>query len=117
MSDFNARKKMLVAESEVYRQLLKLEIETFKIYGVRTKRRMTSFSAYMPWLMGGLPILTRLFNKRKRERFSLKRLTSLFLLGWKAYRQVAPLLARARFARRRTDPRETAAEEYLAKRL
>ena len=117
MSDLQAKKKMLIAESEVYRQLLKLEIQTFKIYGTRTKRRMTSFSAYMPWLIGGLPILTRLFSRRKAQRFSMKRMGSLFLFGWKAYQKLAPLLARAKFARRRGEPSETAAEEYLSKRL
>lgn len=109
---------MLVAESEVYRQLLKLEIQTFKIYGTRVQRRMTSVSAYLPWIMGGLPILTRLFKKKQKPgRFSFKRLTSLFLLGWKAYQQFAPLLARAGFGRGKGEPAQSAAEEYLAKRL
>src|SRR5579871_2141251 len=117
MSDFRARKKMLIAESEVYRQLLKLEIQTFKIYGTRAKRRMTSVTAYMPWIVGGLPILTRLFKKRRPERFSLKRLTSLLLFGWKAYQQFAPLLARAGFGREKNEPAESAADEYLSKRL
>ncbi|HLX71250.1 MAG TPA: hypothetical protein VKV04_16615 [Verrucomicrobiae bacterium] len=117
MSDFEERKKLLVAESEVYRQLLKLEIQTFKIYGTRAKRRMTSVTSYMPWIMGGLPFLTRLFKKRKPERSSLKRLTGLFLFGWKAYQQFAPLLARAGFGRQNTEPTESAAEEYLSKRL
>jgi hypothetical protein len=117
MSDFKARKKMLIAESEVYRQLLKLEIQTFKVYGIRTKRRMTSLTSYMPWLMGGIPILTRLLRKKKAQRFSLQRMSSLFLFGWKAYQKFAPLLARSGFFRRRPEPSETAAEEYLSKRL
>lgn len=117
MSDFQAKKKMLVAESEVYRQLLKLEIQTFKIYAKRTKRRMTSITSYMPWVIGSIPILTRLFRRKKAERFSLKRLGSLFLFGWKAYQKFAPLLARASFFRRTAEPSETAAEEYLSKRL
>lgn len=108
---------MLLAESEVYRELLKLEIQTFKIYGTRAKRRMTSVTAYLPWIVGGIPLLTRLFKKRKPERFSLKRLTSLFLVGWKAYQQVAPLLARAGFGRGKNEPAQSAAEEYLSKRL
>lgn len=108
---------MLIAESEVYRQLLKLEIQTFKVYGIRTKRRMASFTSWMPWVVGSLPILTRLFRKRKAERFSLKRMGSLFLFGWKAYQKFAPLLARAGFLRRSAEPSETAAEEYLSKRL
>lgn len=118
MSDFKTKKKLLIAESEVYRQLLKMEVQTFKVYATRTKRRMSSFTAYMPWVMSALPILTRLFGKRKpQQRFSLKRLGTLVLLGWKAYQKFAPLLARAGFARWKSEPDETAAEEYLSKRI
>ena len=48
MSKFEAKKKLLVAESEVYRELLKLEFQTFKIYGKRAKRRLTSPGTYLP---------------------------------------------------------------------
>lgn len=113
MSDFKARKKLLVTESEVYRELLKLEIQTFKVYGIRTRKRLTSFSTYMPWLLAsGLPIFTQLFRRKKRKS-SLGRLSSLFLLGWKAYQQFAPLFGRSR----NPEPTETAAEEYLSRRL
>ena len=117
MSKLAAKKKMLVAESEAYRQLLKLEIETFKVYGMRTKRRLTSFTAYLPWVMSGLPVLTRFFRKKRTSGFSFKRFGSLFLLGWKAYRQFYPLLSRGRFRASSTESNETAAQEYLAKRL
>lgn len=116
MSDFKARKKMLVTESEVYRELLKLEIQTLKVYGIRTKRRLSFFSTYTPWLlMSGLPILSGLF-KRKRKNSPLERLSLLFLAGWKAYRQFAPILNRI-LGRQSVEPTETAAEEYLSKRL
>ena len=114
MSKLAAKKKMLVAESEVYRQLLKLEIQTFKVYGMRTKRRLTSFSNYLPLVMSGLPIVTRLFRKKRAARFSVQRLGSLFLLGWKAYRQFSPMFRRSA---ERSEAKTSAAEEYLAKRL
>ena len=50
MSKFEAKKKLLAAESEVYRQLLKLEIQTFKVYGMRTKRRLTSIGSSVPFV-------------------------------------------------------------------
>ena len=113
MSDFKARKKMLVTESEVYRELLKLEIQTFKVYGVHTRRRLSSFRNYLPWVaISGLPILAQLFG-RKKKKSSLGRLTSLALVAWKAYQQFAPLFGR----KSRTEPSQTAAEEYLSKRL
>lgn len=117
MSKLATKKKMLVAESEVYRQLLKLEIQTLKVYSTRTKRRLTSFTTYLPLAISGIPIVSRLFRKRRSTGFSLKRLGSLFLLGWKAYRQFYPLFTRGRLTGLKTEPAETAAEEYLAKRL
>ena len=114
MSKFEARKKMLAAESEVYRQLLKLEIQTLKVYTVRTKKRLSFIGTYAPLLMSGLPILSTLFGRR-RKGFSLKRLSSWVFLGWKAYRRFAPMLGGK--SRRGAEPTDTAAEEYLAKRL
>ena len=115
MSKLATKKKMLVAESEVYRQLLKLEIQTFKVYGKRTRRRLTSITTYLPLVMSGIPIISGLFRKKRAGGFSLKRLGALFLLGWKAYRQFSPFLARGGAAK--SESAETAAEEYLAKRL
>ncbi len=115
MSKFETRKKMLVAESEVYRQLLKLEIQTFKVYGMRTKRRLTSFSAYAPLILSGLPILTGLF--RKKRGISMGKLGSLFLIGWKAYKQFAPLFGRGKPGSQERGSDNSAAEEYLSNRL
>ena len=115
--ELETRKKMLVAESEVYRQLLKLEIQTFKVYGMRTKRRLSSFGAYLPLMISGLPLLTSLFGSQRKKIFSLKRLASLFFLGWKAYRQFMPVLGLGKFKAGRTEAPQTAAQEYLSKRL
>ena len=117
MSKLATKKKLLAAESEAYRELLKLEIQTFKVYGMRTKRRLTSFTSYFPWVISSLPVLTHLFRKKRPTGFSLKRFSSLFLLGWKAYRQFSPLLSRGRFRGPKMESGETAAQEYLAKRL
>ena len=57
MSDLEQRKKLLVAEAEVYREMLKLELQTFKLHGLQAKRRLKSFSTYTPLLMTGVPLL------------------------------------------------------------
>ncbi len=105
---------MLVAESEVYRQLLKLELQTFKVYGVRTKRRLSSFGTYAPLILSGLPLLTGLLRRKKGA--SMGKLGSLFLIGWKAYKQFAPLFGGGKPASREGSS-GTAAEEYLSNRL
>jgi len=121
MSKFDTKKKLLVAEAEVYRQLLKLELQTFKVYSKRTRRRMTSVSTYLPFVMSSLPFLTGLKGmfggkKGRSSGSSLKRMGSLLLLGWKTYKRFGPLLAGRTFSRR-PEPAKTAAEEYLSKRL
>jgi hypothetical protein len=117
MSKFETKKKLLAAESEVYRELLKMELQTLKVYTTRTKRRLTSPSAYLPMLMSGLPILTTLFARKKARASgtSLKRMISLAMLGWKTYQRFGGFFSRRQFARRQ--PESTAAEEYLSKRL
>lgn len=121
MSKFATKKKLLVAESEVYRQLLKLEIQTFRVYGKRTQRRLTSVSTYLryvPMVVSGIPLMKALFRRKKGERRSqLGQMASLFQLGWKTFKRFGPLLGRGRLAFRKTEPGSTAAEEYLAKRL
>jgi hypothetical protein len=122
MNKFETKKKLLVAESEVYRQLLKLELQTFKVYGTRAKRRMSSVSTYLPAIMTALPFAKALFaGKRGRvgrsSGFSLKSMVSLLMAGWKTYQRFGPFFGRNRFGRADGQPTKTAAEEYLSKRL
>jgi len=99
MSKFEDKKKLLVAESEVYRELLKLEFQTFKIYGKRAKRKLTSPSTYLPMVMSGIPLLGNFFGK-KSGGSSLGRVGSLLMLGWKTYQRFAPMLGGKKNCRR-----------------
>ena len=110
MSELETRKKLLAAESEVYRELLKLEIQNFKIYTRQTQRKLSVFQTCLPALVSGLPMVTSFFGRRRRSTF--KQLSSLLFLGWKAYSKLGPLW-RGRVRR----PRHTAAEDYLTKRI
>ena len=117
MSKFDDRKKLLVAESEVYRELLKMELQTFKVYTTRTKRRLSSATSYLPLLMSGLPFLANMFMQKKGRSSgsSLKRMASLVMLGWKTYQRFGGFFGRTQF--RAPAAENTAAEEYLSKRL
>jgi len=120
MNRFETRKKLLVAESDVYRELLKLELQTFKVYGIRTKRRFTSIATYLPFAKSGLPFLTGLFTRKKKGKSSgssLTRVTALLLAGWKAYQRFRPFFSGDKFSADDEEPAKTAAEEYLSKRL
>ncbi|HXT11983.1 MAG TPA: hypothetical protein VN873_10515 [Candidatus Angelobacter sp.] len=121
MSKYAAKKKLLVAESEVYRQLLKMELQTLNVYARRAKRRATSISAYLrylPMVVGGVPLLKGLLRRKgKGSHSGVKRLGALLLTGWKAYKGFGPFFRGGRFTRRTKEPGESAAEQYLADRL
>lgn len=116
MSDLEKRKKMLAAESEVYRELLKLEIQTYRIHAIRMKKRVTALGTYGPLAMSSLPFVTAVFGGRKKRKFSMNRLSSMLFLAWRTYKQVKPLF-RGAFSVPQARRSQTEAEEYLAKRI
>ena len=112
MSKFAAKKKLLAAESEAYRQLLKLEFQTLKVHATRAKRQFASKSSFVPLIMTGVPLLGVLFGRKRGS--SLKKMSALALLAWKTFQRFSPM-----FSRRSRPPEDgqSAAEEYLSKRL
>lgn len=117
MNKYEERKKLLVAESEVYRELLKMELQTFKVYTTRTKRRLTSATSYLPLVMSGIPMLANMFMRKKggSSTSSLKKMASLVMLGWNTYQRFGGFFGQGKTRSR--PPENTAAEEYLSKRL
>src|SRR5262245_32852311 len=93
LKDLQARKRALVAESEIYRQTLTLEIRNVRLYSAALRRKFAFVSASKPLLIFGLPWLTSLFKRRKRRRVGLLKVG---FVGWKLYRMVSPLLRRFR---------------------
>jgi hypothetical protein len=112
MNDLERRKKLLIAESEVCRELLRLELYNFRIYGIKARRKITSFGSGNPALIAGIPLLTSLLARKRRFR----RLGAWGFIGWQVFSRAAGLF------RRRRDPANgyrarTAAEEYLENRV
>jgi hypothetical protein len=120
MSELEKRKRLLVAECEVYRETLKLELQTYKIYGLYAKKRLKTFNTYAPLLLTGLPLLRAVLVGRKavaagRKKLSgLKGLGTILFMGLQLYQRFGPLLRQALRPRR---PEKTAAEEYLSRRI
>lgn len=101
MKALEAKKKALIAESEVCRELLKLEVQNLRIYGLKTKRRLTSFDSGNPlFMLAGLPMAGALFG-RKRRRTGWTQWLALAVGAWQAYLRFGPAL-RGIFPRRRT---------------
>lgn len=94
MRELRERKRQLVAESDVYRETLRLEVQNLRLYSAGVKQKLTAFRAINPVLMGlaalmGLPLGGALRPRRKRNWL---RLVMTSVAGWQMYRQVAPLI-------------------------
>jgi hypothetical protein len=111
VSDLDKRKKLLIAEAEVYRQTLKLEFQNLRIYGLKQKRKLTSFGGGNPLLAFGMPMLTSLIARRRKAR----RWGALAFIGWQLYSRLGSFLMRPPSVVYRRE--RTAAEEYLEKRM
>jgi len=88
MKDLQARKRALAAESEVYRQTLKLELQNLRLYGMSLKRKVTKARASSLALAAGAPLLWALLFKRRRSKLGL---ASAAVTAWNLYRKFAPL--------------------------
>ena len=92
LRELEARKAALVAESEVYRQTLRLELQNLKLSALRARKKVTFFSSSAPWLLFTVPLVRSwigsLFGRR---RFGRARLVTTALLGWQMYRRLAPI--------------------------
>jgi hypothetical protein len=90
MTDFAARKQKLAAESEIYRQTLKFELENFQLYGTYVKHKYMRLTALAP-LIQAAPVVSQLFASR-RHRASRAGLLRMLVTGWQLYQKLAPLI-------------------------
>ncbi len=91
-----AKKRALVAESEVYRQTLRLELQNVRLYAARMQRRVDLLRSAKP-LLALVPIIgafagLRFRAKRAGRPRGLRRWMRAALVGWRVYRNVAPVL-------------------------
>lgn len=112
MSALEKRKKLLAAEADVYREVLKLEAWNFKVYGAQLKRRARSVQTYAPLVAMGLPFAASLFRRRRKSIW--QRLGSMALMAFQTLGAAGAAGPRASSA---AEPGPSAAEEYLDKRI
>ena len=109
MNELEAKKRALVAESEVYREMLKLELHNLRLYVSRTKHKLKSFGRPNPLLMLLAPLAGAFFRKR---RASWLRRAAMTFLSWQVSSRLVPFLsglftpARDRFAASAAETRE-----------
>src|SRR5437868_12028166 len=90
MNELEAKKRALVAESEVYRETLKLEVHNLRLYVSRTKQKLTGFTRPNPLLMLLGPLAGAFFRKRRASW--LRRATMAFL-SWQVSHRLMPFLS------------------------
>lgn len=93
MKTIQARKRELLAESEIYRQMLTLEIYNLRLYGTRLQRNLELWRLLSPLLLtaGSLfGLRSRGGAPRRRQRGKWSRWIGALLMGWRLYRRYGP---------------------------
>jgi hypothetical protein len=103
MKALEDRKRALLAESEVYRQTLRLEIYNLQLFLKQSKVNVKSPN---PWLLLGAlgPFLAG------RPVFSRWRFMGAIIAGWRLYNQFSPLITKLRSTLGRKRRNRTEAE-------
>ena len=105
LSDLEAKKKALIAEAEVYRQTLKLELQNVRLSAVKVRRTVSSFSFSNPLLVLGATLAGSLLKRKGSFRL---RAATIGFIAWQIYQRVfVPL--RGVFPRRRSRARQRSA--------
>jgi len=90
MNPLEAKKKALVAESEVIRETMKLELHNLRLYAARTKQKFTSFGSPNRLLLLAAPLAGLILRKK---RGSLLRRVAMSLATYQFSNRVLPLLS------------------------
>jgi hypothetical protein len=105
LKEIEARKHALVAESEVFRQTLTLEIQNLRLYSLRVQRKFASLRLANPLLLAAGTLFGARFirgGSRPKRRGKWSRLLGASLMGWRLYRQFGPPLQTVLLRRRRS---------------
>ncbi|HYG36861.1 MAG TPA: hypothetical protein VEC99_18860 [Clostridia bacterium] len=97
VTEFQARKQALIAESEVYRQTLLLEVQNIRLYSADLKRKVNRLRIYKPLILAA-PVAVSMLGSMFRRRTQAKRpagwrrVLAAVLMGWRFYRKFGPVL-------------------------
>lgn len=104
-----ARKRLLVGQSEIYRETLKLETRNLGLYGLTLRQRWAWFRAANPAIAVIIPFVQSLIARRRRKRMGW---FGKALWGWQIYHRFSPILSQ--FALRWAAYRQTRADGHNA---
>jgi hypothetical protein len=90
MKDFEARRKALAAEAEVYRQTMKLELENIRLYTRQVRRKYTAVSPRNPLFAMAAPLLALLLGRGKSAKKA--KWIPIVLMGFQFATKFAPVI-------------------------
>ena len=104
MREFETRKRALVAESEIYRKALTLEVQNLRLYGAGWRKHTAILSSLAPIAALLTPVVTAAFGRKRAGKLGM---LGMIFRGWRLYRKYGPTLINLTapyFARRREAP-------------
>jgi len=96
MRELEARKRLLVAESEVYRQTLRFHVQNARLYKIHMQRKFAVYAALGPALMMVAPLIASLFLRHDRQEVGKperRSWVSNLVSGWRMYEELQPLIS------------------------
>jgi|SRR5437016_3219957 len=90
MNELEARKRALVAESELYRQMVRLELQNLRLYGLQFKQKFAGFRKPSPVFILVAALAGAFFG---RKRGSSLRRAAMAILSWQLSNRLMPFLA------------------------
>ena len=84
VKDLDERKRALVAESEAYRDSLRLQVQNLKLRGTDAGRKLRRWALFSPLALLVIPLVGRLVQRRKSKKTSL---LSTAFSAWQLYRR------------------------------
>jgi hypothetical protein len=93
VNDLEVRKKLLVAESEVYRQAIKLDLQNLRLHSVHLRRKYATYTALKPAFLVAIPFVTTLFSRSRKAERRPRSWFSRALTGWRLFKTFQPLVS------------------------
>jgi len=96
VTGLEARKRALAEESEVYREMLKLQVRNLTLYSLSVRQKMNSPSSMKSLLMLALPFALKLFGRSSSGRKGLLKGGSLgaAIVAFQTVRRFAPMVTK-----------------------
>jgi len=92
--ELEARKRVLAAHSDIYRQTLKLELHNLRLYSVAMRRKLSILRWVPPLIAVAGPLAALWLGSRRAKVERASGFWAKVLLGWRLYQKYGHLIRR-----------------------